>query len=80
MLKEVKKDDMKLLYKCFKRDDQTLPAIIKLMEPYIVERGDAIVKDEENIKDPIAFTTKLLALKKEMDELVDYSFSNDMKF
>jgi len=71
---------MKLLYKCFKRDDSTLPAIIKRMEPYIVERGELIVKDEENLKEPIVFTTKLLALKKEMDDLVDYSFSNDMKF
>lgn len=80
MLKESKTDEMKLLYKCFKRDDQTLPAIIKRMEPYIVERGESLVKDEENLKDPVKFTEKLLVLKSEMDQLVEYSFSNDMKF
>ena len=80
MLKNSMRDDMKLLYRCFKRDEATLPAIISRMEPYIVERGETITKNEENLKDPIAFTTKLLALKKEMDELVDYSYSNDMKF
>jgi hypothetical protein len=50
------------------------------MEPYIVERGESLVKDEENLKDPVKFTEKLLVLKSEMDQLVEYSFSNDMKF
>ena len=36
--------------------------------------------DEENIKDPYQFTQKLLDFKAEMDEMVRYSFGNQMKF
>lgn len=46
------------------------------MNPYIVERGNKIVEDETLLKDPIAFTTKLLEFKAEMDRMVETSFSN----
>ena len=32
-------DDLKLLYKCFKRDENTLGPIIQRMNPYIEQRG-----------------------------------------
>ena len=48
------------------------------MNPYIETRGQAIVKDENLLKDPIEFTTKLLALKLEMDEMLKKSFDNSM--
>lgn len=44
------------------------------MAPYIEARGEKIVTDEALLKDPIEFTAKLLALKKEMDEMVEKSF------
>jgi cullin 3 len=50
------------------------------MAPYIEERGEKIVKDETIQKDPIKFTSELLNLKKEMDELVEKSFLNDIRF
>lgn len=50
------------------------------MNPYIVERGKKIVMDEANVKDPHQFTKKLLDFKAEIDELVSYSFSNQMMF
>ena len=34
------------------------------------------MSDEANIKDPYAFTEKLLAFKAEIDDLVSYSFNN----
>lgn len=40
------------------------------MNPYIEGRGKKIIEDENNLKDPIEFTQKLLDLKKEMDEMV----------
>ena len=40
------------------------------MNPYIIERGEVIVMDENNVKDPHLFTQKLLAFKAEIDELV----------
>ncbi len=50
------------------------------MNPYIIERGKKIVMDESNVKDPLTFTKKLLEFKAEIDELVSYSFSNQMMF
>lgn len=73
-------EDLKLMYNCFRRDETTIPPMVKKMDPYILSRGDSIVKDEGNLKDPIQFTTKLLALKKEIDSMIEISFSNDMKF
>ena len=50
------------------------------MNPYIEERGEASVKDESLLKDPIAFTQKLLDLKHEMDHMLKESFDNSMSF
>lgn len=44
------------------------------MAPYIEGRGEKIVTDEALLKDPIEFTSKLLNLKKEMDDMVQFSF------
>ena len=66
------------MYDIFKRDTNTLALIIQKMNPYIETRGQAIVKDENLLKDPIEFTTKLLALKLEMDEMLKKSFDNSM--
>lgn len=50
------------------------------MTPYIESRGEKIVTDETLLKDPIEFTKKLLSLKSEMDEMVEKSFLNDIRF
>ena len=50
------------------------------MNPYIEKRGEAIVKDDNLLKDPIAFTQKLLDLKSEMDNMLKTSFDNSMQF
>lgn len=68
------------MYKIFKRDPETLTRIIHKMIPYIEGRGEKIVKDENYLREPIEFTSKLLDLKREMDRLVEESFLNDMKF
>jgi cullin 3 len=68
------------MYRVFKRDESTLKYIIAKMGPYITQRGDKIVKDEQVLKDAIDFTQKLLDLKAEMDEMVKKSFQNDQKF
>lgn len=69
-------EELKLLYNVFSRDPDTFDLIILQMNPYIIERGKKIVLDEENIKDPYQFTTKLLQFKDEMDEMINYSFTN----
>lgn len=73
-------EELGLMYKIFKRDQQTLTLIIKKMIPYIEMRGEKIVKDEVYLTDPIEYTKKLLELKAEMDKMLDESFKNDMKF
>lgn len=50
------------------------------MNPYILERGQKIVMEENNVKDPHLFTEKLLEFKAEIDELVNFSFANQMMF
>ena len=68
------------MYRVLKRVDTTLKYIIQKMQPYIELRGEKIVKDEALLKDPVEFTSKLLAFKKEIDDLVEKSFQNDIKF
>ena len=80
MFKQKNLDELKLLFDTFKRDQSTFGLIIQKMNPYILERGTRIVMEENNVKDPYLFTEKLLEFKAEIDELVSYSFSNQMMF
>ena len=50
------------------------------MSPFINEEGKKIVMNEENQKEPIKFTEKLLNFKEEMDSIIEKAFDNDMKF
>ena len=51
------------MYKVFNRTPSTLTHIINKMNPYIMQEGSKIVKNEENAKDPLKFTVKLLEFK-----------------
>jgi hypothetical protein len=50
------------------------------MNPYIMQEGRKIIKDEANLKDPDQFTSHLLKFKQQMDDLIENAFQNDMKF
>jgi len=50
------------------------------MTPFIMEKGMAIVKNDENLKDPLLFTKKLLDLRMEINLMVEGSFDNKMIF
>jgi len=63
-----------------KRDENSIKYILDTMSPYIHNRGEEIVNDEENLKDPNTFTLKLLQLKEEVDDLVSYAFDDGMLF
>jgi cullin 1 len=76
MFEQKNLDELKLLFEVFRRDTSTFGLIIQKMDPYIMTRGEKLVMDEANVKDPILFTEKLLEFKAEIDELVSYSFSN----
>jgi cullin 3 len=80
MFQHKKLDELALMYTLFRRVESTLKYIIQKMAPYIEGRGQKIVGDEALLKDPIEFTKKLLDFKQEMDEMIEKSFLNDIKF
>lgn len=80
MFENKRLDELKLMFRIFRRDEARFALIIQKMNPYILERGRKIVKDENLQKQPIEFTRMLLAFKQEMDDLLAYSFQNHMKF
>lgn len=80
MFQHKKLEELALMFRIFRRVESTLKFIIQKMNPYIEGRGDKIISDEQLLKDPIEFTKRLLELKSEMDEMVDKSFQNDIKF
>mmetsp|Transcript_18072 Transcript_18072/g.24205 ORF Transcript_18072/g.24205 Transcript_18072/m.24205 type:complete len:80 (-) Transcript_18072:1328-1567(-) len=53
MFQQKRLDELKLLFRVFKRDRSTYRLIINKMNPYIKERGTKIVHDERLIKDPV---------------------------
>jgi hypothetical protein len=68
------------MYKVFNRKTKTLDHIINKMNPFIMQEGGKIVSNEENLKDPLKFTLKLLEFKSHIDDLIERAFNNDMKF
>ncbi len=50
------------------------------LDAYIDTRGQLVVLDTVLAKDPIEFTTKLLAFKAEIDKIVIESFDNNQAF
>ena len=68
------------MYTVFLRVETTLKYMISKMDPFIMQEGRKIIKNEELSKDPIKFTLKLLELKAEMDNIISQAFNNDMRF
>ena len=73
-------DQLKLMYDVFLRVETTLKYVIQKMDPFIMQEGKKIINNEDLRKDPIKFTTKLLELKAEMDQMISQAFNNDMRF
>ena len=44
------------MYEVFSRVETTLKFVIHKMTPFIMEEGRKIIKNEENLKDPLKFT------------------------
>ena len=80
MIENNKGDDLALMYKCFVREDTNLGVIIHCLCEYTESLGNKYVEDVTLTADPCAFTQKLLDFKKEVDSMIEYSFSNNIKF
>lgn len=68
------------MYKVYSRVPETFAYIKVHMKPYLIKRGQAITNDKQLTAKAISYTEKLLDLKSESDELVKYSFQNDIEF
>ena len=80
MFNQRKISQLQEMYEVFSRVETTLKFVINKMTPFIMEEGRKIIKNEENLKDPLKFTAQLLEFKAEMDEIIATAFKNDMKF
>lgn len=80
MIENGRSDELKLLYKCFSREESNLGRVIHCMNEYIETYGTKIIQDEALIQDPCSFTQKLLDFKKDVDTLIGYAFNHNIKF
>jgi len=80
MFENDKDEQLKTMYGVFTRVPGTTDHMIHLMEPYIKTVGQAIVTNEDNVKDPLKFTEALLVFKKKIDDLITFAFDNDLNF
>jgi hypothetical protein len=70
-----------MLYNLFAQvEGRSTGIILDFMSSYIEQEGNKIVKNSENLKDPIKFTDDLLKLKSDMDNIILISFENDIQF
>ena len=80
MFENDKDEQLKTMYGVFTRVPGTTEHMIRLMEPYIKSKGQAIVTNKDNLEDPLKFTAALLLFKKKIDDLILFAFNNDMNF
>ena len=55
------------MYRVFKRDEGSLKHITSKMQPYIVSRGEKIVKDDALQKEPIKYIDEVIKLMIQME-------------
>ena len=80
MIENGRSDELKLLYKCFSREESNLSRVIHCLNDYIEQHGGKIISDEALLKEPCEFTQKLLDFKHDVDTLISYAFNNNIKF
>lgn len=80
MIENKRSEELALMYKCFVREDSNLGVIIHCLSEYIESLGTQYVEDSNLVADPVAFTQKLLEFKKEIDNMIEQSFHNNIKF
>ena len=80
MFNEKKIDQLRIMYNIYSMVESSLKYIFEIMDQYIMQEGKKITTNEENLKNPLLFTQKILDLKDEIDNIIASSFQNDMKF
>ena len=67
LLEQDQYDDLARMYSLFKRVDDGLTMIRKIMGEHLKTAGSALVQDPESTKDPVDFVHRLLAMKDKYD-------------
>jgi len=75
-----KVSELRLMYKLFKLEPETLQHVTCIMQPYIAERCVKVVEDPVNVDDPVRYIEQALELKAEMDGLVSHCFEDRSEF
>ena len=73
LLEQDQYDDLARMYSLFKRLDDGLNLIRKIMGEHLKTAGSALVQDPESIKDPVDFVHRLLAMKDKYDRYITAS-------
>jgi len=81
LMRDDKIDDLRRMYDLFKRDHSqtTLDILRESMFNYIKLCGYAIIENQENLNDPLAFVQQILELRTKMETIIVNSFRNDKK-
>lgn len=80
LLEQAQYEDLARMYSLFKRLDEGLNMIRKIMGEHLKTAGSALVQDPESTKDPVDFVHRLLAMKDKYDRIIAVSFNNDKTF
>ena len=70
LLEQDQYEDLARMYSLFKRLDEGLNMIRKIMGEHLKSAGSALVQDPESTKDPVDFVQRLLAMKDKYDRCV----------
>lgn len=70
LLEQAQYEDLARMYSLFKRLDDGLNMIRKIMGEHLKTAGSALVQDPESTKDPVDFVHRLLAMKDKYDRYV----------
>lgn len=72
LLEQAQYEDLGRMYSLFKRLDEGLNMIRKIMGEHLKTAGSALVQDPESTKDPVDFVHRLLAMKDKYDRRVHF--------
>lgn len=76
MFKNKKDNEIKDAYTLISKNLACIKVITDEFDPYIRDRGEELYNNKDLMKDPVKFIPALIALKKEMDDLVSFAFNN----
>lgn len=80
-LDEDKKNELKNLYKFYTKINNTaISSISKVLNKYIIEKGEALLLKSEISKNPVLFVPELLKLLKYFKKLIEICFDNNKHF